>query len=195
MDGIQLLDKIKNNFETSHIPVVLLTAKSSVESKIEGLKYGADAYMTKPFHSEQLQAQLENLLHQRELLRDRYTRKAVASDGNHMYTITDRDTEFLNRVREVIEENLTNSDFKIEDLYKTIGMGRSKFFEKLKGLTGLSPIDFVKEYRLNHAIGLLRNSDCNVSEASYMSGFTDAGYFSKCFKERFGISPSQVEKK
>ena len=97
MDGIQLLDKIKNNFETSHIPVVLLTAKSSVESKIEGLKYGADAYMTKPFHSEQLQAQLENLLHQRELLRDRYTRKAVASDGNHMYTITDRDTEFLNR--------------------------------------------------------------------------------------------------
>ena len=195
MDGIQLLEQIKNNFETSHIPVVLLTAKSSVESKIEGLKYGADAYLTKPFHSEQLEAQLENLLHQRVLLRERYAMQADESNHTTDVSITDRDAAFLNQVREIIEANLVNPQFKIGDIYRQVGMGRSKFFDKLKGLTGLSPIDFVKEYRLNKAASLLSSSDYNVSEVSYLSGFTDAGYFSKCFKDRFGISPSQVEKK
>jgi len=192
MDGIQMLDKIKNNFETSHIPVVLLTAKSSVESKIEGLQYGADAYMTKPFNSKQLKAQLNNLLHQRVVLRESFANHTHESEEKSVVALTNRDSAFLNQVREIIEANLFNSDFRIEDFYKPIGMGRSKFFDKIKGLTGLSPIDFVKEYRLNKAVSLLKNGDCNVSEASYLSGFTDAGYFSKCFKERFGINPSEV---
>ena len=195
MDGIQLLDKIKNNFETSHIPVVLLTAKSSVESKVEGLKYGADAYMTKPFNSNQLKAQLENLLHQRVLLREHYTKRIGEAGSRVHFTVTDKDAEFLNKVRSIIEEDLANPDFKVEDIYKQIGMGRSKFFDKLKGLTGQSPIDFVREYRLNKAVTLLQAGCYNVTEASYLSGFTDAGYFSKCFKERFGVSPSHYSKK
>ncbi len=194
MDGIELLDKIKTNFETSHIPVVLLTAKSSVANKIEGLKYGADAYLTKPFHTEQLKAQLTNLMGQRLLLRESFAKQGVQTEKPPI-TVTDKDAVFLNQVREIIEENLTNDDFKIMNFYKRVGMGRSKFYSKIKGLTGLSPIDFVKEYQLYKAQDLLQSGLYNVSETSIMSGFTDAGYFSKCYKERFGVSPSQVRKK
>lgn len=196
MDGLQLLDKIKNNFETSHIPVILLTAKSSVESKIEGLKYGADAYLTKPFHNQQLQAQLQNLLKQRSQLKDKFTQSPEnEKKDDSPVLITDKDEQFLNTIRNIIEENLSNADFRLEDIYKEVGMGRSKFFGKLKGLTGLSPIDFVKEYRLNKAYNLLQSGEYNVSEASFLSGYMDAGYFSKSFKERFGLNPSEVIKK
>ncbi|MBN1927243.1 MAG: response regulator, partial [Prolixibacteraceae bacterium] len=192
MDGIQMLDKIKNNFETSHIPVVLLSAKSSVESKIEGLKYGADAYLTKPFHSGQLKAQLENLLHQRVLLREHYAGQEGSEISSQSIRVTGPDNEFLERVREIIEENLPVSDFKIGDIYNEMGMGRSKFFDKMKGLTGLSPIDFVKEFRLNKANKLLKTGKYNVAETAFQSGFSDAGYFSKCYKEKFGVNPSEV---
>lgn len=195
MDGLQLLNKIKNNFETSHIPVVLLTAKSSVESKIEGLRYGADAYLTKPFHNEQLHAQLQNLLQQRTRLLNKYIEMPENGNPNdYGISITEQDEQFLNRVRKLIEENLSNVDFRLEDIYKEVGMGRSKFFDKLKGLTGLSPIDFVKEYRLNKAFNLLQSGIHNVSETAFLSGYTDAGYFSKCFKERFGLNPSEIIK-
>ncbi|HLW05964.1 MAG TPA: AraC family transcriptional regulator, partial [Marinilabiliaceae bacterium] len=109
----------------------------------------------------------------------------VSIDG-----VTQKDVTFLNRVREIIEENLVNSDFKLEDLYQEIGMGRSKFSDKINGLTGLSPISFVNEYKLNKAQELLRSGQHNISEVSFLSGFSDAGYFSKCFKERFGVAPS-----
>lgn len=190
MDGIQLLESIKNNFETSHIPVVLLTAKSSVESRIEGLKYGADAYLTKPFNTKELKLQLRNLLHSRSLILERFmhnssNEQAVLVDG-----VTQKDIQFLNQVREIIEANLINSDFKLEDLYKEIGMGRSKFSDKINGLTGLSPISFINEYKLNKAQMLLRAGEHTISEVSFLSGFSDAGYFSKCFKDRFGVAPS-----
>lgn len=196
VDGIELLDRIKNNFETSHIPVVLLSAKSSVESQIEGLKYGADAYLTKPFHPEQLLVQLENILKQRVLLRECYTRPSVEKEVQEcQLVLTEPDEQFLLGVRAIIEDNLVRTDFKIETLYKEMGMGRSKFFDKLKGLSGLSPIDYVREYRLSQAKSLLESGTYNVTEVSYLSGFADAGYFSKCFKERFGLNPSQYVKK
>ncbi|MFA9390513.1 MAG: two-component regulator propeller domain-containing protein [Prolixibacteraceae bacterium] len=194
MDGIQLLDKIKHHFETSHIPVVLLTAKSTVESRIEGLNYGADAYLTKPFNNDQLKAQLENLLQQRVALRQRYANNHGRDDRSDELTITDRDAIFIKQVSEFIETNLSNTEFKITDLYQQLGMGRSKFSDKIKGLTGLSPIEYVMEIRLNTAHQILQSGRHNVSETSYLSGFTDAGYFSKCFKERFGVNPSQVAK-
>lgn len=192
MDGISMLDQLKNNFETSHIPVVLLTAKQSVSSKTEGLKYGADAYMTKPFHSAQLVAQLENLLHQRVLLKEHYAGQERGEQRLPALSVTGPDTEFLDRVKQLIEANLENSEFKIHDIYTEIGMGRSAFFEKMKGLTGLSPIDFVKEFRLNRAHSLLKTGKYNVAETAFISGFSDAGYFSKCYKKKFGVSPSQV---
>ncbi|MBN1927443.1 MAG: response regulator [Prolixibacteraceae bacterium] len=193
MNGIQMLDRIKNNFDTSHIPVVLLSAKSSVESKIEGLKYGADAYLTKPFNKEQLSAQLENLLNQRIVLRQKYSSQSTFKTSLAVIHITGKDTAFLERVRQIIEENLTNPKFKTEDLYRKTGLGRTKFSEKIKGLTGLSPIDFVIEYRLNKAMNLLQSGSLNVTETCYTTGFSDAGYFSKCFKERFGVNPSRIK--
>lgn len=194
MDGIELLNHVKSNFDTSHIPVVLLTARSSIESKIEGLKYGADAYLTKPFNSDQLKAQLENLLHQRVLLREYYQQKSGESSHPYKFAVTDKDYCFLEKVSSIIEDNLANANFKVEDIYRNIGMGRSKFFNKLKGLTGQSPIDFIREFRLKNASNLLRSGSYNISEASYLSGFTDPGYFSKCFKEKYGVSPSHYGK-
>ena len=195
MDGIEMLDRIKNNFDTSHIPLVLLSAKSSVESKIEGLKYGADAYLTKPFNSKQLKAQLENLLNQRVLLRKSFINKTNEPTNIQDFSITEKDALLLKKVQEIIEDNLANSNFKIQNIYQEVGMGRSKFSDKMKGLTGLSPIEFIKEYRLEKAKNLLQTGNYNVTEVSYMSGFSDAGYFSKCYKERFGVNPSQNVRK
>jgi AraC-like DNA-binding protein len=151
--------------------------------------------LTKPFNSDQLKVQLENLLHQRVLLREHYMKHSSETEIRFHLNVTDKGAEFLNKVRSIIEEGLGNSDFKVENIYKRIGMGRNKFFDKLKGLTGQSPIDMVREYRLNKAITLLQSGNYNVTYASYWSGFTDAGYFSKCFKERFGVSPTHYGKK
>ncbi len=194
MDGIKMMDILKNNEDTSHIPIVLLSAKTSIESKIEGLRYGADAYLTKPFNTEQLQAQLRNLIRQRSLLRNAYLSLTEKEDIKDIQ-ITSTDDAFLQKVKQTIEDNLTNSTFRVDDLYAATNMGRSKFSYKLKGLTGLSPIDFVKEFRLTKAIQLLKSGQYNVSEVSYLSGYTDAGYFSKSFKERFGKNPSDLLKK
>jgi signal transduction histidine kinase/ligand-binding sensor domain-containing protein/DNA-binding response OmpR family regulator len=195
MDGIQMLDNLKNNFETSHIPVILLTAKSSVESKVKGLKYGADAYITKPFHTDQLIAQIENLLHQRILLRKKFSEGTTTLNTiKNDKLITDSDAEFIKKVIGIIKQNLTNTEFRTKNIYRETGMGRSKFYDKIKGLTGLSPIDFIKEYRLNKALQLINTGKYNISETALMTGFSDAGYFSKCFKEHFGKSPSAVKK-
>jgi DNA-binding response OmpR family regulator len=192
IDGIQLLNNLKNNFETSHIPVILLTAKSSVDSKIEGLKYGADAYITKPFNTVQLEAQIDNLLNQRAILRKKFSEetsplKTIKKDIN----ITDNDANFITDVAKIIDKNLSNIKFRTTDIYKETGMGRSKFYDKIKGLTGLAPVDFIKEYRLNKAMQLIKTGKFNISEISIMTGFSDAGYFSKCFKDHFGKPPSQ----
>jgi DNA-binding response OmpR family regulator len=194
MDGIALLDSLKNNFDTSHIPVVLLTARSSVESKIEGLRYGADAYLTKPFNSDQLKAQLMNLLRQRVQLRKYFTQYSESKQITLNTLLTSKDADFLQQVRNIIESNLTNPEFRMEDIHKQVAMGRSKFFDKMKGLTGIAPIEFIREIRLNKAYDLLLSGKCNVTEASYLSGFADAGYFSKSFKEKFGVSPSLLIK-
>ncbi|MGQ1946704.1 two-component regulator propeller domain-containing protein [Geofilum sp. OHC36d9] len=194
MDGIEMLDALKMDFETSHIPVILLSARVSVEARLTGLQYGADAYITKPFNNRELLAQIYNLLHQRELLRRRFANGVMNTSDPDKLEMTRPDTDFLEAVRQIVDDNLTRTDFHIEDIYVSLGMGRSKFYDKMKGLTGFSPIDFVKEYRLNKAMELLRSGRYNVSEASFMSGFSDPGYFSKCFKERFGMLPSYMIK-
>lgn len=196
LDGIELIKRLKNDFNTSHIPIILLTAKSSVESKLEGLKYGADAYLTKPFNTLHLKAQIYNLLNQRKLLIEKFTNKVKLFDVNSEdeVVVTDRDTEFLKTVVAIIEENISNTDFKIDQISKSIGLGRTSFFKKLKGLTGMPPIDFVSEYRLKSAFHLLQTGNYNISEVSYMTGFSDPGYFSKRFKERFKKAPSSYLK-
>ncbi|MBN2276026.1 MAG: response regulator [Bacteroidales bacterium] len=196
LDGIELLNRLKNNFATSHIPVILLTAKSSIESRIEGLKYGADAYITKPFNSQYLMASARNLLEQRKLLLKKYTSHISVLDfAQEEIIVTDKDDEFLQTVVGIIEDNISISDFKIETIAQRLGLGRTSFFKKIKGMTGKSPIDFVNEFRLQKAARMLMDGGHNISEVSYSCGFSDPGYFSKRFRERFKASPREYRKK
>lgn len=191
MDGIELTDKLKSDFETSHIPVIILTAKSSIESQLQGLKYGADAYITKPFNSQYIVARVENLMQQRSLLVSKYSEQVKLSDiAKQEITVTDRDSEFIKTVVETIDKNLSNSNFTIENIAEETGLGRTSFFKKVKGLTGVAPVEFVKNFRLNKSARLLETGQYNISEVSFMVGFSEPGYFSKCFKEKFNCSPS-----
>lgn len=195
MDGIEMLDKLKNNLSTSHIPVVLLTAKFAVESQIEGLKYGADYYITKPFHNDFLLASIENLLKQRKKILESFLtdkKTIVLSPGE--ITITSKDEVFLKEIIRIVENGMADPAFNIDSVAESIGMGRTTFYKKFKSLTNLAPVEFVREMRLKRGMQLLDAGENNVSEIAYAVGFSSAGYFSTCFKEKFHVSPSEYYK-
>jgi ligand-binding sensor domain-containing protein/signal transduction histidine kinase/DNA-binding response OmpR family regulator len=198
MDGIQMLDELKNDQLTSHIPVILLTAKSSVESRLQGLKYGADIYMTKPFHNEVLMASIDNLLKLRKKLFERIAGISAKTTPGHEPTqavATSKDEEFLKEVIQLVEEKMTDPNFNIDDIAVGIGMGRTTFYKKLKSLTSLSPVEFVRELRLKQSKKLLDAGTHTITEAAYASGFNSVAYFSTCFKEKYAMSPSLYLKK
>lgn len=195
MDGIEMLKKIKDNTHTSHIPIVLLTAKSAIEDQISGLAYGADFYMTKPFYIEYLIHLLANLLKGRREMVDSLTDqvKPFKLEPTEV-TITSRDEEFLRDVIQVIEKGMSDSKFNIETVVSSMAMGRTTFYKKLKSLTTMSPVEFIKEIRLKRAIQLLDTGELTVSEVAYQVGFNSSGYFSTCFKEKYKLSPSEYLK-
>ncbi|HEX6427331.1 MAG TPA: two-component regulator propeller domain-containing protein, partial [Niastella sp.] len=195
MDGIQLLDKLKNNLVTSHIPVILLTAKSAVESQIEALDYGADYYITKPFRHDFLVAAIRNLINQRKkVLASLLEGKKTVELEPGEVTITSRDETFLQQIVAIVEEKMADVDFNIDTVAETIAMGRTTFYRKFKGLTGLAPVEFVREMRLKRAKQYLDSGYGNISEIAYSVGFNNAKYFSTCFKGRFGVTPSEYVK-
>ncbi|WP_372774252.1 two-component regulator propeller domain-containing protein [Mangrovibacterium sp.] len=189
MDGLQFCENLKSNSEISHIPVILMTALTSIESKISGYKMGADDYITKPFEPELLKIRIRNIL-------DNF-KKLKAGFGSHQevtskeLTFSKIDEDFLNRVIELIDKNLDNSEFDIENLCKGLGVSSSQLYRKIKSITDLSPVEFVRTYRLKKAALLIKESELRISEIAYRVGFNDALYFSKCFKKQFGISPSK----
>ena len=190
MNGLELLDNIKSNFETSHIPVILLTAKVSVSKRTGGLGYDADAYITKPFHTDQLKTQLDQLIQARLSMCEIYAKQ----NGNHIsppFSMTEKDAQFIEKISEIIEENLASYDFDLKDTYKLVGIDRGTFLHKLKGLTGLAADEFIENYRLYKAHSYLHNSKYNVVETAHMTGFSDPDYFSKSYKDKFGKNPSQ----
>jgi signal transduction histidine kinase/DNA-binding response OmpR family regulator/ligand-binding sensor domain-containing protein len=189
MDGIELIHQVRSRFEISHIPIILLSAKSTLDDKINGLQYGADDYLTKPFSCEYLKVRIDNILKTRKKLFTGYSESKKIEPDNEM-VLTSRDEKFLSQVLQVLEENYNNPEFKIELLAREIGVGRTKFFTKLKSLTGTAPIEMLKEFRLKKSLDLLKG-DNNVSEVAFMVGFNDAGYFTKCFKEKYGTTPSK----
>ncbi|OQP53578.1 hypothetical protein A4R26_06265 [Niastella populi] len=195
MDGIQLLDKLKNNLVTSHIPVILLTAKSAIESQIEGLDYGADYYITKPFRHDFLVAAMRNLISQRKKLLNSLLegKKTVPLEPGEV-AITSRDEAFLQQVVAIVEEKMGDADFNIDTVAETVAMGRTTFYRKFKGLTGLAPIEFVREMRLKRAKQLLDSGYGNISEIAYSVGFNNAKYFSTCFKAKYEVTPSEYVK-
>lgn len=189
MDGIELCDKLKTTQETSHIPVVMLTAKTSQEWEIEGLKTGADAYIRKPFDMELLKLKLKNILKYRDELRRRFNRDTTLQPTE--VTVTSVDETFLNKAIEIVEKHMMNSEFSVELLVKEMSLSRSNLYLKIKELTGLSSSEFIRNIRLKRAVQLLENSDLSVKEIMYMTGFNTASYFSKCFKKQFGVIPSK----
>jgi len=195
MDGIQMLDKLKNNIQTSHIPVVLLSAKFSVESQIEGLNYGADYYITKPFHNDFLFASIENLIRQRKKIFESFLdgKRSIELNPGEI-VITSHDELFLKKIIRIVEDRMSDPDFNIDAVAESLNMGRSTFYKKFKSLTNQAPVEFVREMRLKRAKQLLDAGENNVAEVAYTVGFNHAKYFSTCFKDQYQLSPSEYLK-
>jgi len=195
MNGIEMLDAIKHHITTSHIPVVLLTAKSSVEHQMEGMRYGADFYVTKPFNTDYVLVLVESLIRQRRQLFDTFLgNKNLVQLSPGEILITSKDEQLLKQVIETVENGMADPAFNIDDVASGIGLGRSTFYKKLKSLTGLAPVEFVKEMRLKRARQIIDSGEYTIAEISYMVGFSSSGYFSTCFKEKYNQTPSQYLK-
>ncbi len=190
MDGNEMCQLLKTDPLTSHIPIILLTAKGEQKDRIEGLETGADAYLTKPFDQAELQIRIHNLVEQRRLLRTKFSSDFKFTPSE--VTLTSIDAQFLNNVKSVIEASLEDETFSVEELSKEIGMSRSNLFRKLKALTDQSPNQVIREMRLIRAKELLEKRAGNSAEVAYMVGFNSPTYFSKCFNDYFGVSPTQV---
>ena len=193
MDGIGLCDRIKTNEKTSHIPVIMLTAKADVESRIKGLKTGADDYLVKPFNKNELIVRVKNLLEQRNRLRKRYADQLAGSKEE--LTINSYDMNFMNRTIETIEDHLTDFDFGVKDLQAKANMSRTQLYRKIMALTGLSPSRLIRKLRLMKAVRLMEEGKENITEIAFDTGFNNLSWFNKCFKEQYGISPSEYKKK
>lgn len=193
MDGMHLTEKIKSDERTCHIPVILLTAKGDQTSRIAGLKTGADEYLTKPFSTEELLVRIRNLIAQRKLLADRFRERILvpitAIEGISL------DDRFLQRIRAIIEENMSDPTFSVEELAEKANLNRTQLLRKLKGLTGLSPNDFIKDLRLQKAADMIRQNVDTITQIGYAVGFNDQSYFSKCFKKQFGTTPKEFSQR
>ncbi|MBK8920100.1 MAG: response regulator [Saprospirales bacterium] len=191
MDGIDLCRKLKSDVHTSHIPVVLLTARTSLIHKIDSLETGADDYITKPFNLQLLQLRIRNLIDIREKLRQKFSKSFDLSPSG--VTVTSLDEAFLQQLIQVVERHMDESEFSIDDLAREIAMSRIQFYRKLKALTGNTPNAFIRSIRLKRAAQLLGTGQFNVSEVAYKVGFTDLKYFRERFREQFGMVPSEYE--
>lgn len=188
-DGLTLTKILKTDLRTSHIPVVLLTAQVTMEQKVEGIQTGADAYVTKPFNLTFLLEIVKNLLHSRQVLRDRYT--AILQPGKVPSGIGNLDEQFLRNFIEYVEAKYTSSNLTVESLSEQFGMSRVQLFRKTKALFGESPNDYIQQFRLKKASQLLVESELTVSEIAYQVGYSSPGYFATAFKGRYGCSPSE----
>ncbi|MFL1013091.1 hybrid sensor histidine kinase/response regulator transcription factor [Flavisericum labens] len=196
LNGVDLLKKIRKNIETSHIPVILLTAKTNIESKLEGLSYGADDYITKPFSVPYFIARIENLLNQRKRLHNIFSvfDKSVRDYKPMPSLITEQDEEIMKKVMLAIEENIDNNNFSVEELGSIVGINRTTFSNKIKSLTGFTPVEFIRDVRLKRAVQLIVDTQLLIKQVASMTGFSDMKYFSKSFKKKYGVSPIEYRK-
>ena len=190
MDGLELCQKLKQDIRTSHIPLVLLTAKADVPARIEGFEHGADAYLTKPFHKKELVIRLQKLLEMRKKLQARYQQAFPLPTAHE--AILKREDSFIQEFRGFIEENLNNEQFDISLICKELGMSRSQLYRKLKALTGDSVANYIRKIRLQKGMDMLKNGGLTVAEVAYQTGFKDPAHFSKSFKAMYGKNPSEI---
>lgn len=189
MDGIELLRNLKNDKHTSHIPVILLTARNTENKKLEGFDVGADDYITKPFSFEILESRIKNLIHQRELIRKSFQKIFELTPSE--IKVTSLDEQLIQKAMAIVEKNMGNTDFSVDQLAKEVGMSRVHLYKKLTTLTGKTPIEFIRVIRLRRAARLLEKSQLTIAEIAYQVGFNNPKYFAKYFKEEYKILPSE----
>jgi signal transduction histidine kinase/DNA-binding NarL/FixJ family response regulator len=189
MDGVELCKKLKTDERTSHIPVILLTARADVEDKIEGLETGADDYITKPFNIKELLSRSKNLIEQRKKLREKYIHQIDLEPGE--IDVESADERFLKRALEVIEKNMGDCEFDVNNFFPEMNMSRMQLFRKLKALVSQTPSELIRNMRLKRATQLMKQKFGNIAEITYEVGFNNLSYFAKCFKEKFGVLPSE----
>ena len=193
VDGLELTQFIKKNPDTDYIPVILLTAKTAIESRLQALQFGADDYVTKPFEPEYLRARVQNILAQRTHLEQSYRQRLMRLEPQKTEEPVPGDA-FLAKLLDVMDKQMDNNTLTVDELVEEMNMGRTVFFNKLKNLTGLSPVEFIREMRIKRAAQLLEDRKYNITEVTYMVGMNDSRYFSKCFKNTYGVTPSEYRK-
>jgi AraC-like DNA-binding protein len=192
MDGFTFLKTIKTNFEYSHIPVILLTAKNTLQSRLEGLELGADAYIEKPFSMDILLAQIANLLTNRENIRRSYSHSPIV----HMKTMayTKADENFLERLNDIIHSHIANIDLDVNMIADLMNLSRPTLYRKINALSNLTPNELIRITRLKRAAELIRDNELKIYEIAEIVGFNSQSYFSRSFARQFGMSPSQYAK-
>lgn len=191
-DGLQLCEIIKNDTRTSHIPILLLTARADIETRLKGLSFGADDYIAKPFVMEEVRLRVFNMIESRKKLREKYAQQILLRPTE--IKADSADQRFLKHIMEVIEAHISDVSFGVENFAQEIGMSQAQLYRKLHALTEFTPNEFIRHMRLLRAQGLLRQKSGNVAEVAYQVGFNNLSYFAKCFKVKFGISPSEFLK-
>jgi len=192
MDGFELCKKLKSDQRTSHIPVILLTAKADIDSKIEGLEFGADDYISKPFEALELQVRAKNLITQRNMLREKFTRMIEIKPSE--VTASSMDEKFLKHLLKVFEDHISEPDFSTEQFAREVGMSRMHLNRKLQALTNYSTHEFIRTLRLKRAAQLLTKTAGSVSEIAYSLGFNSPSHFTYAFRKQFGQPPSLYSK-
>lgn len=204
MDGMELINHLRNDFATSHIPIVMITAKHEDDTHVRAMKYGADGYIAKPFSMELLMARIDNMVERRkELISTLSLEHEGPSAGRRSVkveiapeeiVITDKDEQLIKKVMTWLEENVSDAEVTVDQLAAYVGMGRTSMYNKIKGLTGKSPVELIQDFRMQKATFYLKSGQYSVSETSYKVGFSDPGYFSRSFKKHFGVSPADYIK-
>ena len=219
MDGLTMVQQIKQNPDICHIPIVVLSAKASLEDRLQGLKEGIDDYITKPFSATYLRQRIENIIAQRQLLQRTWLGQLGGAGDNALETtpfsgseettmeaphreyrleapeIVDTDQEMMEKLMKFLEANISEQDLKIEDMADAVNLGRTVFYGKIKSIVGMAPFDFLRHIRMQRAEDLISRSQMNISEVAYAVGFTDPKYFTKCFKKETGMTPTEYRDK
>ncbi|MCU4165775.1 two-component regulator propeller domain-containing protein [Carboxylicivirga caseinilyticus] len=192
IDGFELCKRIKSNYETSHIAVILLTALAGQEQELKGLGLGADDYLTKPFDIQILKQRIDSIIHNRELIRDKALKIIKLDDSNESLFKNELNDQFLRKMVETVRENIGNSNFSKDEFAAKMNVSSSLLYKKIKSLTNQSPTDFIKTIRLDHSLELIKTQRYTITEVSEMCGFSSVGYFSTVFRKHYGKSPTQV---
>lgn len=195
MDGITLLKKIKQNPNTNHVPVILLTSKSEVADRMEGFKSGADAYLAKPFHVEELHTRIDSIINNMHRLKGKFSGVQQQHDKVQPVELKSNDDELMKRIMKSINEHMDDSDYTVETLVQEVGLSRVQLHRKMKELTGVSTAKFIRNIRMEQASRLIREGKVNISQVAYAVGFGDQAYFSTVFKQYYGMAPSEYAKK